>query len=510
MEAQVITRLHDAGYTTDSESSGTIQGISIDKSSVTIEEGGSTETAIVTLSASNGSTNYVLIDGLYYPLTKTNGEITLGKTGKRELTDSSVSLSDITITPTDSITASLTEITPTTGTLTITSKNVTADQNSENVELKNNSITATINVAVKKASFALAATKASTKIGGTTTLSVATLADYQTGEVSWSVTAGGSYASVPENSKGTSVQVTGLAGGTATITATYTTGSSSITKTAAVEIKQGTLDAQGITWANLSTYAKQISAGSSSDIPDYAAGPIEIGGKTLRIGDTKILEIGNDVYLAQIIGFKHDNLADSAKTGDYANKTKAGITFQLKELMKTTRNMNATKTNSGGWASTAMRSYLNTDSGNVYSQINNDVKNVIVKVKKDYMPTYNSKDQTTVTICDDNLWLLSCSEIWSDGLSYKDASNNDKTGYGYAYLKEGEQYQYYKAATIGKAYNANNSSLVKSILDGDANWWWLRSPHYNANYYFCLINSSGRAYDDTALNGIGVAFGFSI
>ena len=511
IEAQVLAKLTAAGYTIGSENSGTIQDISLSSNSVTIEEGGNTAEVTATLNTSGGSTNYVLINGLYYPLNKkANGDITLGETGKKTLEDSTVSLSDVTLAETGSINATLDS---STGKVTITSASVTEDENAT-VKLQNNGTDyATINVAVKNAIITISPATLSIGFGKTKTLSV-TLADYQKGTISWSVTSSGNYISIPGSTTGTSVEV--KAGSTATpsgspavVTAKYTTGTAETTETCEVtvaNIKEGTLDEQGLTWADLSSLAKEISA--DNNIAERAAGPLTINEKILKIGDTKSLTIGSDIYLAEIIGFKHDNLATSAQTGDYSGKTKAGITFQLKELMKTTKKMNSRLTNSGGWASTNfMYSYLNTT---VYGDLETAAKNAIVTVKKEYMPAYNSKDQSTVTTSNDNLWLLSCSEIWSDGVSYTDANSNSKTGYGYAYLKEGEQYQYYKTATNGVAYNSANTKLVKSILNGSANYWWLRSPTYNHNDCFCAVNSNGGAGYDSAANNGGVAFGFSI
>ena len=233
IEAQVLAKLTAAGYTIGSENSGTIQDISLSSNSVTIEEGGNTAEVTATLNTSGGSTNYVLINGLYYPLTTTNGDIELGETGKAELTDSAVTLSDVTLAETGSINATLDS---STGKVTITSSNVTADENAI-VKLQNNGTDyATINVAVKKASISIPAT-ADVTSGGTTTIS-ATLATYQTGTISWSITSGSSYASIPANSTGTSVVVTGgtTTGQTATIRATYTTGTASVTTTADCEV----------------------------------------------------------------------------------------------------------------------------------------------------------------------------------------------------------------------------------------------------------------------------------
>lgn len=235
IEAQVLAKLTSAGYTIGSENSGTIQDISLSSNSVTVEEGGNTAEVTATLNTSGGSINYVLIKGLYYPLTKkANGDIELGENGKKTLEESTVTLNDITLNASDLITATLDS---NTGKVTIKSDgNVTADENGT-IKLQNNGTDyATINVAVKKVSLAdITPATATTEIGKTTNLSVV-LADYQKGTVTWSVTSGGSYASVPLNFTGTSVAVTGDAVGTATITATYKAGTAEVSKTRNVKV----------------------------------------------------------------------------------------------------------------------------------------------------------------------------------------------------------------------------------------------------------------------------------
>ena len=68
----------------------------------------------------------MLVDGLYYSLTITDSTASLGTEGKSGLTESSVSLSDLTLNTTGSITANLNS---STGVITITSGSVISDNN---------------------------------------------------------------------------------------------------------------------------------------------------------------------------------------------------------------------------------------------------------------------------------------------------------------------------------------------------------------------------------------------
>ena len=137
-----MQKLQNAGYTIKTEPSGSAQ-IELSSTSVTLEEGGNTEEVTATIKA---DTKYMLVDGLYYPLTITNSTATLGTDGQSELTGSSISLSDLTLNTTGSITANLDT---TTGVITITSGSVISDDNK--VELVNNDTNyGTINVSVIK------------------------------------------------------------------------------------------------------------------------------------------------------------------------------------------------------------------------------------------------------------------------------------------------------------------------------------------------------------------------
>ncbi len=134
--------MQNAGYTIETEASSSAQ-IELSSTSVTLEAGGNTEEVTATIKS---DTKYMLVDGLYYPLTITNSTATLGTEGQSELTGSSISLSDLTLNTTGSITASLNS---STGLITITSGSVISDNNK--VELVNNETNyGTINVAVIK------------------------------------------------------------------------------------------------------------------------------------------------------------------------------------------------------------------------------------------------------------------------------------------------------------------------------------------------------------------------
>ena len=260
------------------------------------------------------------------------------------------------------------------------------------------------------------------------------------------------------------------------------------------------------TWEELSQIAKVISNnyGTTEEGKinnDTAEVNVSINGKadTLGIGDWTTV----DGLQVRILGFNHDELATSITNddgttttippqyGSGTTNTYAGISFEFTDFI-TIAKMNSSNTNRGGWAACELRDTLNSSS---YDSLEN--KKYIKEVNKDYIAIYN--DPNSVTIIQDKLWLLSCSEVWNNGVSGKP--------YGRAVAKEGEQYKYYE--DINANANISNSSLIKKNNNlGLA--WWLRSPNSAGSNNFCPINAMGFYGYDNANYLYGVAPGFSI
>ena len=59
-------------------------------------------------------------------------------------------------------------------------------------------------------------------------------------------------------------------------------------------------------------------------------------------------------------------------------------------------------------------------------------------------------------------------------------------------------------------YFKDRRNRIKVDEDGDANWWWERSPNGSNSGNFCIVNSNGSAYISSANNTYGVCFGFYI
>jgi hypothetical protein len=188
------------------------------------------------------------------------------------------------------------------------------------------------------------------------------------------------------------------------------------------------------------------------------------------VGDVKTISIGGVTYNAQIIGFNHDNKQAGGK---------AGITWQLKDCLNTTAQMNTSNTNAGGWTSSAMRA---STLASVLGQLPEELQSVLKNVNK---LTSAGNRSSTINATVDKLFLLSEIEIFGTTT--------------YSFAGEGSQYAYYQAG---------NTKIKK--VNGSADYWWERSPYSSSTADFCQVNSGGAADVYSASSSDGVAFGFCV
>ena len=258
------------------------------------------------------------------------------------------------------------------------------------------------------------------------------------------------------------------------------------------------------TWQEINALAKEI-AKDSTITKDTDTVTKTVNGKnyTATVGDKKTITIDEKDYTVRILGFNHDTLENGQTAYGDASITKAGISFEFETLLPGAK-MNASGYNTNGWGASLMRTNLNsttavdgmTNLSNIETAIGS---NIIKSVTKSYIKTYNNA--SSVTTCNDKLWLLACSEIWSKGCQ--------ENAYGYAIASEGAQYKYY--ADINATYNSGNSKLYKMYQGSTfASSWWLRSPNYNYSDGFCTMYSNGSCNYDGVDNTYGVAPGFAI
>ena len=268
-------------------------------------------------------------------------------------------------------------------------------------------------------------------------------------------------------------------------------------------------------WEEIEKIAGEIAKDDSITSDSEEATVIVDGNRyTIRPGDIFEVEYNGESKRVRVLGFKHDDLVDQTVYGGIHEK--ASISFEFLDFMtgETYMAMNTTNTNENGWGATQMRKDLNgyttSDAsqsetiGGLGANLNN--KSYIKQVKKAYIGTYN--DANSVTTCNDYLWMLSCSEVWSKGSSaWRGAT------YGLAIAKEGDQYKWYKNNENGIDPSRDNSNFIKQLSSDSApsrNYWWLRSPIFNTKYSFNIITSSGNVGQHDAIYTYGVAPGFCI
>ena len=237
----------------------------------------------------------------------------------------------------------------------------------------------------------------------------------------------------------------------------------------------------GFVCSDRGVYSKPVSTQTTQNIKFYVDSwdtikqTSESGNASMyyEVGDEKIVSINGVDYTLVIMDFDHDDLADGSG--------KAGITIGLKNCLTTTHNMNSSDSNSGGWESCAMRSWLQST---VLGWLPEELQAVIKKVNKKATAGSTS---TTIKTSTDNLFLLAEVEIFGS-----------KT---YGSLDEGTQYSYF----------TTTSRRVKTSGDsGSTTFWWERSPSTSSSILFCYVASSGSADCNSASTARGVSFGFCI
>jgi len=195
-----------------------------------------------------------------------------------------------------------------------------------------------------------------------------------------------------------------------------------------------------------------------------------------RVGDEKRITLTTgEVVTAVILGFEHDDLTAGGK---------AKITFGMRDLMATNRQMNPTSTNVGGWDASAMR---NTHLPLILSQLPADLQAIIKPVDK--LTSSGGASGSTMVTSSDSLFLMSGVEV-----------NNTAS----VLAGEGTTYPFYVGAV--------NATRVKRMSDGAgaAAWWWSRSPTADNASNFRAVNSNGVVSNFIAVFADGVSFCFCI
>ena len=219
------------------------------------------------------------------------------------------------------------------------------------------------------------------------------------------------------------------------------------------------------------------------------------------------LSLSNVTTYAFIIGFNHNasvegtnrihfQLAKTALTGgtdvclcDSSYNSNVSTTGYF--------SMNSSRTNSGGWASSQMRTNicgtsLSSYSGTIIAVIPAALRAVLKSVTKYTDNTGGgSTAASAVTATTDYFFLLSEFEVFGS-ISYGNTNEKNKQA----------QYAYYSAGNSKIKYKHNGTST--------AAFWWLRSPLASTSYNFVYVDADGTVDYYYAYYSLGFAPGFCV
>ena len=218
------------------------------------------------------------------------------------------------------------------------------------------------------------------------------------------------------------------------------------------------------------------------------------------------LSLSNYTTYAFIIGFNHNASVEGAnrihfqlaKTALSGGKDVCFCDSSYNSNVSTTGyfSMNSSNTNSGGWASSQMRTNicgtsLSSYSGTIIAVIPAALRAVLKSVTKYTNNTGNSTVASAVTATTDYFFLLSEYEVFGS-CTY---ANSTEASYQ-------AQYAYYSAGNSKIKYN--HSATTAAVR------WWLRSPRASTSDRFVSVGTGGKIGTNSAYASRGFAPGFCV
>jgi hypothetical protein len=140
--------------------------------------------------------------------------------------------------------------------------------------------------------------------------------------------------------------------------------------------------------------------------------------------------------------------------------------------------MNTSSTNTGGWAQSAMRTYLQND---IWGLFPADLKEAIVEVDKTYRDGKQSGGM--MLTCSDKVWIPSAREVFC-------GSSMESSG-----------------AMYDELFTSNTDRKRKRSGVNIYDPWWLRSAD-NSQTNFCNVSNSGAFATNNAYEHACVVIGF--
>ena len=208
-----------------------------------------------------------------------------------------------------------------------------------------------------------------------------------------------------------------------------------------------------------------------------------------HVGDTKTINMGS--FGTHTIRVANTSTPAECSTAGFS-QTACGFVLEFADII-TTRKMNSTNTNVGGWPASELYTYVQND---IYNALPSELKAGIIETT--VVSGHGSSDSANFTSTD-KLYLLSTKEVWGkEGTS--NVINNDTID---AYTR---QLDYYKEKGVT---TSNYSGAIKEY-NGSYSFWWLRAVYSNNSYYFYNVVMNGYWLYISPFNSIGVAPAFRI
>ena len=210
-------------------------------------------------------------------------------------------------------------------------------------------------------------------------------------------------------------------------------------------------------------------------------------------GTCSKLTFSNETYYAYILGFDHNPEYEEAgihfQFGFTAASDGVNIAFLSGFDDDSDFYMSSNGSNSGGWASSFMRS---TVCANFFNCLPIALQNVITSTTKWTDNTGGGSDTASyVTSTNDKIFLLAEYEIHGTRSYANSAEQNYQV-----------QYEYYK--------NGNSKVKYRHTDTSSTFYWWTRSPYSDLGYNFCRVGTNGNANAYSADNSFGFAPGFRV
>lgn len=239
------------------------------------------------------------------------------------------------------------------------------------------------------------------------------------------------------------------------------------------------------------------------------------GANYWSIGDRKAITLNdkvghltlNTTIYAFIIGFNHNSSLEGENRIHFQlakTELSGGIDITFCDAYYSSPaattgyfSMNSSVTNSGGWASSQIRTNicgtsLSSYSGTMISAIPAELRAVLKSVTKYTDNTGGgSSAASNVTATTDYFFLLSEFEVFGS-ISHSNENEKNKQA----------QYAYYSAGNSTMKYKHNRTFARAN--------WWLRSPDVLYSNYFVEVNTNGKVSSDGANNSQGFAPGFCV